>query len=79
MRPKNNKALDDKGVVSLKLNKGVVSLKLNGDYRPMILGLAMIEPDTKSRVMETFKDHCRQLINSDNIPGMTPKLLLVGD
>ena len=64
VRPKNEKALD---------GKGVVSLKLNGDYRPMILGLAMVKLDTKPRIVEAFEDHCRQLIKNDNIPGMTPK------
>ena len=64
VRPKNEKALD---------GKGVVSLKLNGDYRPMILGLAMVKLDTKPRIVETFEDHCRQLIKNNNIPGMTLK------
>lgn len=52
--------------------KGVAMVPLQGDYRPMMIGLATIRSDREIRVVQAFREHCREIVSDTNIPGMAP-------
>ena len=62
-RPRNKSALD---------GKPLAYVALKGEYAPMVLGLATLKSLLKTRATQAFEDHCRALINTDNLPGMGP-------
>jgi DNA-binding transcriptional LysR family regulator len=45
-------------------------IPLTGDVRPMTLGLAMVDGAQNVLTVQSFIDHCRELITEDAIPGM---------
>ena len=62
VRPKNLAALD---------GRKLAALKLEGRHTPMTIGVATLQQDQKTRVLEAFEQHCRELISDHQIPGMT--------
>jgi len=62
IRPKSDLAPD---------GKRLVSLKLKGDFRPMILGIAVTEGEDRPMIVEEFRKLCRKLIGRNRIPGMS--------
>jgi DNA-binding transcriptional LysR family regulator len=63
VRPKNLAALD---------GRKLVALKLEGRHASMTIGIATLQQEHKTRVLDAFEQHCRELINENQIPGMTP-------
>lgn len=49
-------------------------IAIDGDFRPMILGLATMRSERKSRILAAFREHCRTSIDDRNIPGMAPPI-----
>lgn len=45
-------------------------IPLKGDFRPMVLGLIDMRSERSTRIVDTFKDHCREKITTRHIPGM---------
>ena len=45
-------------------------IPLEGDHPAMVLGLASLKAHRKTRVVESFEEHCRQMISDDRLPGM---------
>lgn len=43
---------------------------LSGKHRPMVLGLATVRSERKSRVLAEFEKHCRNSIHTRHVPGM---------
>lgn len=43
---------------------------LEGEFRPMVLGLVSMQSDRTTRIVEVFKEHCRDIISTKHIPGM---------
>jgi DNA-binding transcriptional LysR family regulator len=43
---------------------------LSGKNRPMVLGLATVRSERKSRVLTEFENHCRTTIRAGHVPGM---------
>jgi DNA-binding transcriptional LysR family regulator len=60
-RPKSDVALD---------GRRLFRVKLAGEHPPAVLGLATLGQLKKSRLMQTFERHCRELISNEYIPGM---------
>jgi len=63
VRPRNLAALD---------GRKLVALDLEGAHAAMTIGIATLRQDHKTRVLAVFEQHCRDLINERQIPGMTP-------
>ena len=63
VRPKNLSALD---------GRGLATLDLEGQYAAMTVGVATLSQEHKTRVLEAFEQHCRELISDRQIPGMVP-------
>jgi len=61
VRPRSGHALD---------GRGVVQVPLSGDHRPMVIGTATFGNVRKSRLLESFEEHCREQISNSYIPGM---------
>lgn len=47
-------------------------IPLEGDYPPMVLGLASLKEFRKTRIIEAFEAHCREMISDGSLPGMSP-------
>jgi len=62
-RPKAQIALD---------GKRLYRVPLAGDHPPAVIGLATLRQLTKSRLIQVFEAHCRNLILEGQIPGMYP-------
>jgi hypothetical protein len=43
---------------------------LAGDHRPMVLGIATLAEVRKSRLLQAFEAHCRDVFAVGHIPGM---------
>lgn len=50
-------------------------LRLLGDHKPINIGLATMQADHKSRILNAFVDHARQNISTDYIIGMSQEQL----
>ena len=61
VRPRNDMALD---------GRKVVRVSLDGGHRPMIVGMATLAQLSRSRLVEMFQNHCRDLVTDKYIPGM---------
>lgn len=51
---------------------GVRMVPLKGEFRPMMLGLATVRSDRETGIVKAFRDHCRDEITDERIPGMAP-------
>ncbi|HEX2589617.1 MAG TPA: LysR family transcriptional regulator [Gaiellales bacterium] len=60
-RPRNDRALDGEPVVTVPLRE---------THRPMRLGLASLRGIRETRTITAFKQHCRETITPDGVPGM---------
>lgn len=60
-RPKANVALD---------GRRLYRVPLAGEHPPAVIGLATLRQLAKSRLVEAFEKHCRELILEGRIPGM---------
>jgi DNA-binding transcriptional LysR family regulator len=60
-RPKAGIALD---------GRPLYPVPLSGKHRPATIGLATLRQLTRSRLVEAFEQHCRELIREGNVPGM---------
>lgn len=49
-------------------------VRIEGDLRPMVLGLAMMRSDRRSRILTAFQEYCRERISDAGIPGMAPPI-----
>ncbi len=60
--------------VSLEALSGLplvlLDLPVSGKHRPMVLGLATVRSERKSRVPAEFEKHCRNSIHARHVPGM---------
>ncbi len=45
---------------------------LAGRFRPMVLGLATMRGIAKTKLLESFEDHCRAKLADGSIPGVAP-------
>jgi len=63
VRPKNLVAMDGR---KLKV------VRLAEDHRPTRIGFMTLVGTNKPRMLSSFEDHCRKMINNDYIPGMMP-------
>ncbi|NHN84840.1 LysR family transcriptional regulator [Acetobacter musti] len=61
VRPRSDIALD---------GRRVVRIRLTGEHRPMVIGTATLANVRKSRLLESFEEHCRTFISDASIPGM---------
>ena len=61
VRPRSLTALD---------GKTLRQIPLKGDYRPMKIGIATLNQDRKPKLLQAFEQHCREMINDGQIPGM---------
>lgn len=61
VRPRAAMALD---------GRKVVRVNLDGNHRPMIIGVATLAQLSRSRLVETFQNHCKDLVSDTYIPGM---------
>ncbi len=61
VRPRNLTALDGR-----KLRQ----IPLDGDHRPLQIGMATLIQDRKTRLLQTFQAHCRDVISDGAVPGM---------
>ncbi len=52
----------------------LVYLHLLGDHKPINIGLATMQADHKSRILQAFEDHTRTNISTDYIVGMSSPL-----
>jgi DNA-binding transcriptional LysR family regulator len=62
-RPLNKSALT---------GRALAYVPLQGDHPPMVLGIATLEGLRMTRAAESFQQHCRELISTQNLPGMAP-------
>ena len=61
VRPRTDLALD---------GRRVVQVPLSGEHRPMTIGVATLAQLRRSRLIETFEQHCRASVSDAYIPGM---------
>jgi DNA-binding transcriptional LysR family regulator len=61
VRPRADRALD---------GGRVRRIRLAGDPRPVVVGLATLERLRRPRLVEAFREHCRDAIGDTRIPGM---------
>ena len=61
VRPRSDLALD---------GRRVVRVPLAGDHRPMVIGIATLANNKKSKLLQAFESHCRAFISDAYIPGM---------
>lgn len=61
VRPRSDLALD---------GRRVVRVRLSGEHRPMVIGIATLATQKKSRLLQAFESHCRAFISDAYIPGM---------
>lgn len=61
VRPKNLTARD---------GRELLSLHLDGNHQPMTIGIATLRLARKPPVLVSFEQHCREVINQKNVPGM---------
>ena len=61
-RPVNKRAVN---------GKKLEYVPLDGSNPPMVLGLASLEGIRKTLLQQTFEAHCRQMISTGHLPGMT--------
>ncbi len=62
-RPRNKAALN---------GKPLAYVPIAGDHPPMVLGMATLEGLRRTSVTQAFEAHCRNVITSDELPGMAP-------
>ena len=62
-RPRNKAALN---------GKPLAYVPLAGNYPPMVLGLATLKGLRKTAITLAFENHCRNVISTDEMPGMAP-------
>lgn len=62
VRPKNMTALD---------GRKLTQVRLAGKHKPVTIGIATLEQNYKPGILQAFEAHCRSLISSNGIPGMT--------
>ncbi|WP_315926561.1 LysR family transcriptional regulator [Mesorhizobium sp. SP-1A] len=60
-RPANRVALN---------GKELVYVRLEGSYSPMMLGIATLKGLRKTCATESFEEHCRAQVSTENLPGM---------
>ena len=51
--------------------KALRYVPLSGKHRPMVLGLATVKSERKSRVLQELESYCRVTLSANTIPGMT--------
>ena len=61
VRPRSDLALD---------GRRVVRVPIAGEQRPMVMGIATPANVRRSRLLQSFADHCRTTISDTRIPGM---------
>ncbi|MCE2563145.1 LysR family transcriptional regulator [Komagataeibacter sp. FNDCF1] len=61
VRPRSDLALD---------GRRVVRVPIAGEQRPMVMGIATPANVRRSRLLQSFADHCRTTISDARIPGM---------
>ncbi len=61
VRPRNLAALD---------GRKLTQIPLEGDHRPMRIGIATLIQVRKTRLLQAFESHCRELISDAAVPGM---------
>ena len=47
-------------------------VRIAGSQPPMVLGIATLKQAQKTRIVQAFEGHCRQMISEAHIPGMAP-------
>lgn len=62
-RPRNKAALN---------GKPLAYVPLAGNYPPMVLGLATLKGLRKTSITQAFEHHCRNVISTNQMPGMAP-------
>ena len=62
VRPRNLVALD---------GRKLCQIPLEGDHRPMRIGIATLNQERKTRLLQAFEAHCRKLISDGAVPGMS--------
>jgi DNA-binding transcriptional LysR family regulator len=65
-RPRSDVALD---------GRRVYRVPLSGDPSPMRIGVATLKQLKKTRLLDAFERHCRELISERYIPGMVPAVI----
>jgi DNA-binding transcriptional LysR family regulator len=66
VRPRSDIAMD---------GRPVKRIDIRGEHRPMILGLASLHQERKSRLVEAFENHCKYFVSDTYIPGMVAPAL----
>lgn len=61
VRPRCEMALD---------GRRVARVRLSGDHKPMVMGLLTLAQTRKSRLVDSFEQHCRRHVSDAYIPGM---------
>ena len=49
-------------------------VRVEGELRPMVLGLAIMRSDRKSRALTAFQEYSRKKMNDERIPGVAPPI-----
>lgn len=62
-KPKSNTTFD---------GKSVRYLTLEGSHKSLTIGLATMQSERKTGVLEAFENHCREQISEKSVPGMGP-------
>lgn len=65
VRPRSSVTLD---------GHDLAAVRLAGDHKPMTIGVATLLQDHKTKLLEAFEAHCREMISERSIPGMVPPL-----
>ena len=50
----------------------LAAVRLAGNHKPMTIGVATLLQDHKTKLLEAFEAHCREMISERSIPGMVP-------
>jgi DNA-binding transcriptional LysR family regulator len=63
VRPRTDVALD---------GRRLCKVAVNGELPPLRMGLATLKQLKKTRLVECFEAHCRNLVSEQHVPGMAP-------
>jgi DNA-binding transcriptional LysR family regulator len=66
VRPRCEIALD---------GRRVVRVRLSGDHKPMVMGILTLTQGRKSRLVDSFEQHCRRFVSDAYIPGMVAPVM----
>jgi DNA-binding transcriptional LysR family regulator len=66
VRPRSQLAMD---------GRPVVRVPITGDQKPMVIGVITLKHSRKSRLIETFGQHCKSFVSDAYIPGMVAPVM----